>query len=110
MIKISVNGQEELSAGEGNGPVNAMDVCLRRALARFYPEIEEMHLTDYKVRVLDSSATASAVRVLIESTDGVSVWRTTGVSPDIINASWQALRDSVEFMLSRHSTSSLQES
>lgn len=102
MIKISVNGREELSAGEGNGPVNAMDVCLRRALSRFYPEIEEMHLTDYKVRVLDSGATASSVRVLIESTDGVSVWRTIGVSPDIINASWQALRDSVEYMLSRH--------
>jgi len=110
MIKISVNGQEELSAGEGNGPVNAMDVCLRRALARFYPEIGEMHLTDYKVRVLDSGATASSVRVLIESTDGVSVWRTVGVSPDIINASWQALRDSVEYMLSRHSTSPLAES
>lgn len=101
MIKISVNGREELTAGEGNGPINAMDVCLRRALARFYPEIEEMHLTDYKVRVLDSSATASAVRVWIESTDGISVWRTVGVSPDIINASWQALRDSVEYMLSR---------
>jgi len=104
MIKISVNGREELSAGEGNGPVNAMDVCLRRALARFYPEIEDMHLTDYKVRVLGSSATASAVRVLIESTDGESVWRTVGVSPDIINASWQALRDSVEYMLSRRNT------
>lgn len=101
MIKISVNGCEELSAGEGNGPVNAMDICLRRALSRFYPEIEGMHLTDYKVRVLESSATASAVRVLIESTDGVSVWRTMGVSHDIINASWQALRDSVEYMLSR---------
>lgn len=101
MIKISVNGCEELCAGEGNGPVNAMDICLRRALSRFYPEIAEMHLTDYKVRVLDSSATASSVRVLIESTDGVSVWRTVGVSPDIINASWQALRDSVEYMLSR---------
>ena len=110
MIKISVGGREELSAGEGNGPVNAMDVCLRRALSRFYPEIEEMHLTDYKVRVLDSSATASSVRVLIESTDGESVWRTVGVSPDIINASWQALRDSVEYMLSRHSASPLEKS
>ncbi len=101
MIKISVDGREELTAGEGNGPVNAMDVCLRRALMRFYPEIGEMHLTDYKVRVLDSGATASVVRVLIESTDGVSVWRTIGVSSDIINASWQALCDSVEYMLSR---------
>ncbi len=105
MIKISVDGREELCAGEGNGPVNAMDICLRRALSRFYPEIEEMHLTDYKVRVLNSGATASVVRVLIESTDGVSVWRTIGVSPDIINASRQALCDSVEYMLSRHHAS-----
>ena len=77
-----------------------MDVALRRALQRFYPDIAKMRLTDYKVRVLDSGATASVVRVLIESTDGVSIWRTIGVSPDIITASWQALRDSVEYMLS----------
>lgn len=99
-IKIAVGDCEELTAGEGNGPVNAMDVALRRALQRFYPDIAKMRLTDYKVRVLDSGATASVVRVLIESTDGVSVWRTIGVSPDIITASWQALRDSVEYMLS----------
>ena len=99
-IKIAVGDCEELTAGEGNGPVNAMDVALRRALRRFYPDIAKMRLTDYKVRVLDSGATASVVRVLIESTDGVSVWRTIGVSPDIITASWQALRDSVEYMLS----------
>ena len=99
-IKIAVGDNEELTAGEGNGPVNAMDVALRRALQRFYPDIAKMRLNDYKVRVLDSGATASVVRVLIESTDGVSVWRTIGVSPDIITASWQALRDSVEYMLS----------
>ncbi len=101
IIKISVDGKEYLTAGEGNGPVNALDVALRRALSRFYPDISKMHLTDYRVRVLDSKATASAVRVSIESTDGSSVWRTIGVSEDVINASWQALRDSVEYMLSK---------
>ena len=100
-IKIAVGGNEELTAGEGNGPVNAMDVALRRALARFYPEIGRLRLSDYRVRVLDAGATASVVRVRIESTDGVGVWRTVGVSPDIITASWQALRDSVEYMLSQ---------
>jgi len=99
-IKIAVEGREELTAGEGNGPVNAMDEALRRALVRFYPQISRMRLTDYKVRVLNSGATASVVRVLIESTDGTEIWRTVGVSPDIITASWQALRDSVEYMLS----------
>ena len=99
VIKISVEGREELTAGEGNGPVNAIDEALRRALLRFYPEIADMRLTDYRVRVLDSKATASAVRVSIESTDGVSVWRTIGVSSDVINASWQAMCDAVEYML-----------
>ena len=101
VIKISVGGREELAAGEGNGPVNAIDEALRRSLTRFYPEIAGMHLTDYRVRVLDSRATASAVRVSIESTDGLSVWRTIGVSSDVINASWQALCDSVEYMLGK---------
>ena len=101
VIKIAVGEREYLTAGEGNGPVNAIDEALRRALLRFYPEIASMHLTDYRVRVLDSRATASAVRVAIESTDGHSVWRTVGVSSDVINASWQALRDSVEYMLKR---------
>ena len=100
VIKISVGGQEELTAGEGNGPVNALDEALRRALMSFYPEVGRMKLSDYRVRVLDSKATASQVRVAIESTDGVSVWRTVGVSGDVINASWQALRDSVEYMIS----------
>ena len=99
MLKISVNGKEYLTAGEGNGPVNAIDEALRRALTRFYPAIQLMHLTDYRVRVLDSKATASSVRVSIESTDGTKVWRTIWVSSDVINASWQALCDSVEFML-----------
>jgi 2-isopropylmalate synthase len=99
MIKISVDGKEKLSAAEGNGPVNAMDKALRQVLSAFYPVIDKMKLTDFKVRVSSGGATASVVRVIIESTDGRSVWRTVGVSPDIINASWQALRDSVEYML-----------
>lgn len=99
MIKVSVGGAEELCAAEGNGPVNAMDTALRQALVRFYPTIEKMHLTDFKVRVISGGTTAAVVRVVIESTDGVAVWRTVGVSPDIISASWQALRDSVEYML-----------
>ncbi|MBE6588051.1 MAG: citramalate synthase [Ruminococcaceae bacterium] len=99
MIKVSVDGKEKLSAAEGNGPVNAMDRALRQVLSAFYPVIDKMKLTDFKVRVSSGGATASVVRVVIESTDGRSVWRTVGVSPDIINASWQALRDSVEYML-----------
>ena len=101
VIKIAVGDREYLTAGEGNGPVNAIDEALRRALTRFYPELEAVRLTDYRVRVLDTRATASAVRVAIESTDGRTVWRTVGVSSDIINASWQALRDSVEYALTR---------
>ncbi|MFZ5985772.1 MAG: citramalate synthase [Bacillota bacterium] len=100
MIKIKVDGQNEITADEGDGPVNALDKAVRKALERFYPQISEMKLTDYKVRVLDSnSATAAKVRVLIESTDGKEVWTTIGVSTDIIEASWQALVDSIEYKL-----------
>ncbi len=93
---------EEFAAAEGMGPVNALDIASRRALSGFYPTLSQMRLTDYKVRVLNSASatTASSVRVLIESTDGVSVWRTVGVSVDIVDASWQALRDSIEYYLS----------
>ncbi len=100
IIKINVNGEEEITASEGDGPVNALDKALRKALERFYPELKEMRLTDFKVRVLDSkTATASKVRVLIESSDGEDVWNTIGVSTDIIDASWKALVDSVEYKL-----------
>lgn len=102
IIKINVDGQEEMTAAEGDGPVNALDNALRKALERFYPEIKDMKLTDYKVRVLDSdSATAAKVRVLIESTDGKDIWTTIGVSADIIEASWLALVDSIEYKLIR---------
>jgi len=100
MIKIEVDGQEEITAADGDGPVNALDKAVRKALERFYPQIKEMKLTDYKVRVLDSSsATAAKVRVLIESTDGREVWTTIGVSTDIVDASWKALVDSIEYKL-----------
>lgn len=100
MIKIQVGDQEEITADEGDGPVNALDKALRKALERFYPQIMDMKLTDYKVRVLDSkSATAAQVRVLIESSDSEEVWTTIGVSTDIIEASWYALIDSIEYKL-----------
>jgi 2-isopropylmalate synthase len=100
MIKVNVDGKREITAAEGDGPVNALDKALRKALEVFYPDLSDVHLTDYKVRVLDStSATASKVRVLIESSDGNDSWTTVGVSKDIIEASWIALVDSIEYKL-----------
>ena len=99
-VKVWVEGKEELAASEGDGPVNALDGALRRALTRFYPELEKVRLSDYKVRVIDgNAATAAKVRVLIESTDGVNTWSTLGVSEDIIDASRAALVDSIEYKL-----------
>ena len=99
-IKIRVKGATEQTAAEGDGPVNALDNALRKALKRFYPTIAEMHLTDFKVRVLDEKAgTAAKVRVLIQSQDAKDSWGTVGVSENIIEASWQALIDSVEYKL-----------
>ena len=90
----------EITAAEGNGPVNAMDKALRKALERFYPQLKEIQLTDYKVRVLDSqNATAAKVRVLIETQNSTSSWNTVGVSPDVVEASWKALVDSVTYHL-----------
>ena len=101
-IKISVGGEEELTAAEGNGPVNALDHAVRKALTKFYPQIGEMHLVDFKVRTLEGSeGTAAGVRVLLDSTDGSEVWSTIGVSENIIEASWQALIDSIEYKLSK---------
>ncbi|MEN3109793.1 citramalate synthase [Uliginosibacterium paludis] len=102
MIKIHVDGEDEISAAEGDGPVNALDKALRRALERFYPQLREMKLTDYKVRVLDSQmASAAKVRVLIESADRTSSWTTIGVSTDVIDASWRALVDAIEYKLAK---------
>lgn len=100
MVEVQVGKDWEVAAGLGNGPVNALDNAARKALERFYPCLKQMHLTDFKVRVLDSSnATASEVRVTIESRDEHATWRTVGVSADIINASWIALMDSLEYKL-----------
>lgn len=100
IVKVRVDGTEEITAAQGDGPVNALDKALRKALEVFYPSLKSMHLTDYKVRVLDTKeATAARVRVLIESTDGTRSWTTVGVSTDIIEASWIALVDSIEYKL-----------
>jgi len=99
-IKVKVNRKEEHTAAEGDGPVNALDNALRKALNKFYPTLAEMHLSDFKVRVLEEKAgTAAKVRVLIQSQDEKSSWSTVGVSENIIEASWQALVDSVEYKL-----------
>ncbi len=101
-LKVEVDGKIEITAGEGDGPVNALDIALRKALEKFYPVVSKFRLEDYKVRVVDGkSATAAKVRVIIESTDGESSWTTIGVSSDVIEASWIALVDSFEFKLSK---------
>jgi 2-isopropylmalate synthase len=101
-IKISVGNEEELTAAEGNGPVNALDNALRKALTKFYPQINEMHLVDFKVRIVEGSeGTAAKVKVLLDSRDGNELWSTIGVSENIIEASWQALVDSIQYKLSK---------
>ena len=100
IIKIRVNGVTRIAASDGEGPVHAMDLALRAALSEFYPEIAQVSLTDFKVRVLDSDkATAAKVRVLITSANSCDSWTTVGVSEDIIEASWLALTDSIDYAL-----------
>jgi 2-isopropylmalate synthase len=107
MIKVRVGGEVMHTAAEGNGPVNALDQALRKALLQFYPNLAAVKLVDYKVRILEESVgTESPVRVLIESSDGVDTWRTVGSSANIIEASWLALADSVEYWLMKHKTAS----
>ncbi|CAM5784327.1 MULTISPECIES: citramalate synthase [Brevibacillus] len=99
-VKLHVNGQLVHTAAEGNGPVNALDNALRKALENHFPCLSEMHLTDYKVRVLDENgATAAKVRVLIESGRKGEKWSTVGVSTNVIEASWEALVDSIRYLL-----------
>jgi 2-isopropylmalate synthase len=99
-IKVWIDGERKAAVGEGNGPVNALDNALRNALNGRFPALERIHLTDYKVRVLDSvAATGAVVRVLIDSTDGDTTWTTVGVSENIIEASWSALVDSIVYGL-----------
>lgn len=105
MLKVKVGGIIEHTAAEGDGPVNALDNALRKALEKFYPNLKEMKLMDFKVRVLPSftkggfSGTASKVRVLVESGDARNRWTTVGVSVNIIEASWQGLEDSINYKL-----------
>jgi 2-isopropylmalate synthase len=101
-IKISVDGREELTAAEGKGPVSALDNALRKALDRFFPDLDSMGLVDFKVRVIDGrDGTEAKVRVFIESRDQSDIWSTIGVSEDIIEASWQALADSFHYKLAK---------
>jgi 2-isopropylmalate synthase len=99
-IKMTVNGQDILEVAEGNGPVSALDNALRKALINFYPQIADFHLTDYKVRILDSAAGTSAkTRVLVESSNGERRWTTVGVSGNILEASYQAVVEGIEYGL-----------
>ncbi len=101
-VKVMVDGKRKIATAEGNGPVNALDRALRTALNGRYPSLDRVHLTDYKVRVLDTQkGTAAVTRVLIDSTDGDATWTTIGVNENIIEASWQALLDSIHFGLLR---------
>lgn len=101
-IKIAVDGNDEITAAEGDGPVSALDNALRKALAKFYPGLEAMRLVDFKVRVIDGrEGTAARVRVFIESRDHNDIWSTIGVSEDIIEASWHALADSFQYKLAK---------
>jgi 2-isopropylmalate synthase len=103
-IKVHVGDERVVATAEGNGPVNALDTALRRALGDRCPGLERVHLTDYKVRVLDTQkGTGAVTRVLIDSTNGSRTWTTIGVSENIIEASWQALYDSLVYGL-LHST------
>jgi 2-isopropylmalate synthase len=100
-IMVQVDGTVEHTAALGNGPVNAMDNAIRKALEKFYPELSEVELLDYKVRVISAGGTGSSVRVLIHSGDKETQWGTVGVSHNIIEASWQALVDSIRYKLWR---------
>jgi 2-isopropylmalate synthase len=100
IVKVKVGGEIIHTAAEGDGPVNALDTALRKALLQFYPSLKKVKLVDYKVRILEeSTGTESQVRVLIESSDGVKGWRTVGGSTNIIEASWLALADGLEWWL-----------
>ena len=101
-VKITVGNEVEITAAEGNGPINALDHALRKALTKFYPQIQEMHLVDFKVRIIEGTeGTAAKVRVLLDSRDDHDLWSTIGVSTNIIEAGWQALVDSIKYKLSK---------
>lgn len=99
-VKIELNGERVYTVAEGDGPVNALDNALRKALLPFFPALERMRLADYKVRIIDGgSGTAAKTRVLVTSTDGEDDWSTVGVSFNIIDASWRAIVDGIEYFL-----------
>jgi 2-isopropylmalate synthase len=99
-VKVKVDDKAAHTVAEGDGPVNALDSALRTVLSKFYPHLKKIKLTDYKVRILDSATgTAAKTRVLIQSSDGKNEWGTVGVSDNIIEASLQALVDSMEYRL-----------
>ena len=99
-VKVWVGDRRSVSTAEGNGPVNAIDTALRTALNGAYPQLDRVHLTDFKVRILDGAgATGAVTRVLLDATDGERDWTTIGVSANIIEASWRALEESIVFGL-----------
>jgi 2-isopropylmalate synthase len=106
MVKVRIGEELFHTAAEGNGPVNALDDALRKALLQYYPSLKVVKLVDYKVRILEeSTGTESQVRVLIESSDGNEEWTTVGSSTNIIEASWMALADSLEYWLTKNGKS-----
>ena len=106
-VTVAVAGAEQMTVANGNGPVNALDTALRKALVPVYPQLKDMRLVDYKVRILTpQSGTAAVTRVMIESSDGSGKrWTTVGVSPNIIDASYNALHDSITYKLFREGVS-----
>ena len=101
-MKVRIGGERAYTVDEGDGPVNALDAALRKALRPFYPDIDRISLEDYKVRIINGQAgTAARTRVFIVSTDGEDTWGTVGVSDNIIEASWLALVDSFAYKLGR---------
>ena len=97
-VKVHVKDERIIATGEGNGPVNALDNALRQAIARKYPHLAEIDLVNYKVRILDENkGTGAVTRVLLDASDGDATWGSIGVSENIIEASWEALVDSIEY-------------
>src|SRR5699024_8230897 len=102
-VKLHAGGRRVAVLGEGNGPVNALDHALRRAIEQVYPDVAAFGLTDFRVRILDTGSGTDAITgVLIDTSEGRDTWVTVGVGPNIIDASWQALLDSVTYGLRAH--------
>ena len=103
-IKVHVKDERIIATGEGNGPVNALDNALRLAISRRYPHLDDIDLVNYKVRILDETkGTGAVTRVLLDASDGEDTWGSIGVSENIIEASWEALVDSIEYGMTRGS-------